>query len=153
MGISTKPHIAKSLLTAFMFFILRTNSINYKITQDTLKSNGLSDIRTATHWINILIDNDDPLILLQENRANTTDDFYELFPGIKAEAQIYRHEFVKNFDISQKSFGFLQKLKDVRTFLVQSIVRIENECLLLCHDESTFRSGESAPSRWVWNKE
>jgi hypothetical protein len=82
MSISTKPHIAKSLLTAFTFFILRTNSINYKITQDTLKSIGLSDIRTATHWINILIDNDDPLIFLQENRVNTTDDFYELFPGI-----------------------------------------------------------------------
>jgi hypothetical protein len=23
----------------------------------------------------------------------------------------------------------------------------------MCHDESTFRSGESAPSRWVWNNE
>jgi hypothetical protein len=29
----------------------------------------------------------------------------------------YRHEFVKNFDITKKDFGFLQKLKDGRTCL------------------------------------
>jgi hypothetical protein len=67
----------------------------------------------------------------------------------------YRNEFVKKFDITKKSFGFLQKFIDEESYLEPSIVRIENEkrCVVTCHDESTFRSGESAPSRWVWNNE
>jgi hypothetical protein len=60
---------------------------------------------------------------------------------------------VKIFDICKKSFGFIQKLNDKESFLDPSIVRIEDEkqSVVMCHDESTFRSGESAPSRWVWN--
>jgi hypothetical protein len=29
----------------------------------------------------------------------------------------------------------------------------EKQSVVMCHDESTFRSGESAPERWVWNNE
>jgi hypothetical protein len=67
----------------------------------------------------------------------------------------YRNEFVKIFDICKKSFGFIKKLNDKESFLEPSIVRIEDEkqSVVMCHDESTFRSGESAPSRWVWNNE
>jgi hypothetical protein len=231
MSVSIKPHITKRLLSALTFCILRTNKISYKSTKILLESFGLNDIRTATNWINILIESDDPLVMLEENRTNTTDDFYQLFPDVEAEAKVfarermqdkagnfkakeledfingkfeeargeklaegvtiraesscrrdllkwgakyeinkkrpyfhgherpdvieYRNEFVKKFDITKKSFGFLQKFIDEESYLKPSIVRIENEkrCVVTCHDESTFRSGESAPSRWVWNNE
>ncbi len=62
---------------------------------------------------------------------------------------------MKIFDICNKSFGFIQKLNDKESFREPSIVRIEDkkQYVVMCHDESTFRSGESAPSRWVWNNE
>jgi hypothetical protein len=76
MSVSIKPHITKRLLSALTFCILRTNKISYKSTKILLESFGLNDIRTATNWINILIESDDPLVMLEENRTNTTDDFY-----------------------------------------------------------------------------
>jgi hypothetical protein len=57
-----------------------------------LESFGLNDIRTATNWINILIESDDPRAMLQENRTSTTDDFYQLFPDVEAEAKVFARE-------------------------------------------------------------
>ncbi len=57
----------------------------------------------------------------------------------------------------------LQKYKTLKTknkvtfesLLEPSIVRIEDQkkYIVMCHEESTFRSGESPPSRWVWNND
>ena len=68
----------------------------------------------------------------------------------------YRKTFIKQFDIKNKDFGYLQKVDDKNhTFLRKSIIRIEdqNKTILMCHDESTFRMGETPSKRWVWNKE
>jgi hypothetical protein len=93
MSVSSKPHITKRLISALTFCILRTNKISYKSTKTLLESFGLNDIRTSTNWINILIESDDPLAMLQENRTNTSDDFYQLFPNVKLKPK-FLHENV-----------------------------------------------------------
>jgi hypothetical protein len=67
--------------------------------------------------------------LLPENRANTTDDFYELFPDIKAVAQIFDRERMQIF--AQANF----KAKELEIFsLILSLkrqkgkIRKENAC-------------------------
>ena len=48
-----------------------------------------------------------------------------------------------------------KKDNNQRSFLEKSIVRVEDKdrCILICHDESTFRMGESPSKKWVWNQE
>ena len=68
----------------------------------------------------------------------------------------YRKNFIECFDIKIKDFGYIQKRdENNKTFLEKSIVRLEDQkkTVLICHDESTFRMGESPSHRWVWNNE
>ena len=102
MTICDKPHIAKRLVSTLVFCLLRFNGVTYNGTKETLDSIGCNDIRTATHWTNMLIYNDDPFLLLEEKRKYTTDDFYETFPEIKAEAMIFAEKRMKDKVINEK---------------------------------------------------
>ena len=232
VSFAEKPHIAKRLISTFAYCILQFNKIQYKKTKEILESIGCCDINTASKWANILRNSDNPLVLLEEHRKYTADDFYHIYPEIKAEAICYaekrikdkvanfkskelsqfinstftkltgetiedgvfvrsesscrrdlikwgakfecnkkrpyfeghersdvidyRNKFIELFDISTNDFGYLQKKdNNQRSFLEKSIVRVEDKdrCILICHDESTFRMGESPSKKWVWNQE
>ncbi len=229
MSMYSIQHIAKRLISTFIFCLLRFHKNSYKQTQDLLSGIGCNDIRTATHWTNLLLNNRDPFVLLEEKRKNTTDDFYENYPELKKEAMLFamermsskianfkakdlskfinekftelygkviedgvfvrserscrrdllkwgakfepnkkrpyfegherpdvvrsRNKFVSFFDISANDFGYMQKEINASIQLEKNPVRIEDKhkYLLVSHDESTFRCGETAVKRWVWN--
>ena len=68
----------------------------------------------------------------------------------------YRKRFIDLFDIKNKDFGYVQiKDRNDCKYLQKSLIRIEDQykTVLMCHDESTFRMGETPSQRWVWNKD
>ena len=117
-----KPHIPKRLISTFAFIILRMNDTSYNKTKEILDSIGCCEITTASKWANVLRNSDEPLLLLDENRKYKGDDFYQLYPEIKAEAIIFSKNKMK-----QKIANF--KARDLSQFINSKYTEISGESI------------------------
>ena len=131
LSIAEKPHIAKRLISTFTFGILRINGISYNKTKEILESIGCCEITTASKWANVLRNSDDPLTLLEENRKYKGDDFYQLYPEIKAEAIIFSQNKMK-----QKIANF--KARDLSKFINEKYTEISGQSI----EEGVFLRSE-----------
>ena len=132
-----KPHIAKRLISTFAFCLLRMNNIKYKKTSEILESIGCCEISVASNWANKLRCNSDkPLLLIEENRKYHGDDFYQIYPEIKAEAMNFARKRMK-----EKAANF--KARDLSKFINSAYTNLTNEII----EEGVFLRSERSCRR------
>lgn len=130
--------IQTRVLSLMVYFIVSIFNIKYEEKRSILQDLNLINIKTCQSWICTILEEDDLCVILRDNRGtHKRNNFYELFPDIEKQAQLYALENASKKDSSFTVDSLAQHISKI--FKIQYNELYET----LVNKDGLIRSNES----------